>query len=229
MAQHPESSTPLIAIGTAKRTASGARGLPCGMAVAFQCNARALLCMLLGMQGGGGVRQAPCLAWCCMAQLTWRGAARRGAARRVAWRGEAWRGVAWRGVARRGEAWRGAAWRGSRDAQHLRQLRLVAKTSSTHEQRPCPGTVAVGASGSESEQHQTWARRRARGHTSREVLLQAVALLGDRERKAVLVREQARGEGRLRRTVLRLVSGLHVIQNGRRRGRLDQATTFCQG
>ena len=103
MAQHPESSTPLIAIGTAKRTASGARGLPCGMAVAFQCNAHALLCMLLGMQGGGGVRQAPWLAWCCMAQLhgvAWRGAARRGAARR----GAAWRGAAWRGVARRGVA-----------------------------------------------------------------------------------------------------------------------------
>ena len=84
MAQHPESSTPLIAIGTAKRTASGARGLPCGMAVAFQCNAHALLCMLLGMQGGGGVRQAPWLAWCCMAQLhgvAWRGVARCGVAR----------------------------------------------------------------------------------------------------------------------------------------------------
>ena len=180
MAQHPESSTPLIAIGTAKRTASGARGLPCGMAVAFQCNAHALLCMLLGMQGGGGVRQAPWLAWCCMAQL-----------HGVAWRGVARRGAARRGVARRGVAWRGAAWRGSRDAQHLRQLRLVAKTSSTHEQRPCPGTVAVGASGSESEQHQTWARRRARSQASWKVLLQAVALLGDRERKAVLVREQA--------------------------------------
>ena len=69
------------------------------------------------------------------------------------------------------------AWRGSRDAQHLRQLRLVAKASSTHKQRPCPGTVAVGASGSESQEHQSWARTRDCGNATREVLLQAVALL----------------------------------------------------
>ena len=39
IAQHPESSTPLIAIGTAKRTASGARGLRVrvGSGVSMQC------------------------------------------------------------------------------------------------------------------------------------------------------------------------------------------------
>ena len=78
-ARHPESSTPLIAIGTANLTASGARGLR--VRWQWRLNAR-------------HVRHTPGCAARCGKEAA--------AGRRRGWRGMTWRGVAWRGAARRG-------------------------------------------------------------------------------------------------------------------------------